>query len=155
MKVEGREREERERKKEEEDKEATYYNNLLYYPKTYFNKSFCFPNTQEVRELFKDLDAIGQRDGWTKSHTFLTALKEYVEHHPLPNPQAQIDRMLEVQMPHKPVHQCCVGSCRRKAEFLETLKDFEGKTERFQVCSIHKNWRHPRFKFLVNYRQIR
>ena len=121
----------------------------------YIHKSLAFPPTEESIKMLKDADVSAKRDGWSFSHFVAVAIQEYLNHHPLPNPQSQIDRMLEVEMPHKPVTQCCVQGCRGKAKSLLTLKDFNGKTEQFQVCLNHKLWKHPKFRFLVSFREIR
>jgi hypothetical protein len=146
-------------RKEERKKEThyynSYYNNLLSNnKKSYYNKSFSFPKTVEVDEIFQKLDEIARRDRWTKSQTFLVALKEFVTRHQLPNPQAQIDRILKLKLPHKPINICCVPNCRGKAKFRLQLQDFGGKTEMFHVCERHKNWRHPQFRFLISYGEI-
>jgi hypothetical protein len=99
------------------------------------------------------MDKRARLDGWSFNKLAYDAFKEYLVRHPLPNPQAQLDRMLEVGMPHKPIATCCVGNCRRKAHYTLRLKSFEGKQQLFQVCEFHKNWRHPQFRFLISYRK--
>lgn len=151
------ERERRERREEREREEtSTYYNKLINNSdKTYLIKSFSFPNTPAIKEMFEHFAEIARREGANKSQLYLRVLQEFLLRHPLPNPQSQIDRMLQVQIPHKPVTQCCVQGCRGKAKFLLTLKDFSGKTEQFQVCLNHKLWKHPKFRFLVSFRELR
>jgi hypothetical protein len=105
--------------------------------------------------MFDHFDQVARMEGINKSQLYIRAMQEFLQRHPLPNPQSQIDRMLRVEMPHKPVTQCCVSNCRGKAKFLLTLKDFSGKTEQFQVCENHKLWKHPKFRFLVSFREIR
>jgi len=160
MSGERGERERVERREEEEEREELIINVNNQLPKnslskqTYIHKSLAFPNRDDIVALLQDLDVIAKRDGWSFSHLATVAFQEFRQHHPLPNPQAQIDRMLDIQMPHKSVSQCCVGVCKRKAIQLLTLKNFEGKTQQFQVCEGHKNWRHPKYKFLLNYREM-
>jgi len=120
----------------------------------YIHKSLAFPPTDESIKMLKDADTSAKRDGWSFSHFVAVAIQEYLNHHPLPNPQSQIDRMLEVGMPHKAATQCCVQNCHGKAKFLLRLKDFEGKQEEFLVCDGHKNWRHQRFRFIISHRPL-
>ena len=83
------------------------------------------------------------------------AMWEYVEHHPVPNPQVTLERGFNLGMPTKPSDVCCVNDCRAKAVFLLTLKDFNGKTETFNVCYRHKRWKHERFRYLASFKPIR
>ena len=150
------ERERRERREEREREEtSTYYNKLINNSqKTYLIKSFSFPNIPDITVMFDHFEQVARMEGVNKSQLYIRAMQEFLQRHPLPNPQSQIDRMLEVQMPHKPANQCCVQNCRGKAKFLLRLKDFEGKQEEFLVCEGHKNWRHQRFRFIISYRPL-
>lgn len=123
--------------------------------KSWIPKTVTFrADSPEETELLKQLEQRMQIDGYGFTRLSLEAYREYMQRHPLPNPQSQIDRMLEVQMPHKPTTQCCVQNCRGKAKFLLRLKDFEGKQQEFLVCEGHKNWRHQRFRFIISYRAL-
>jgi hypothetical protein len=123
--------------------------------KSWIPKTVTFrADSHEETELLKQLEMRMQIDAWSFTKLSLEAYKEYMMHHPLPNPQSQIDRMLEVGIPHKPTSQCCVPNCKGKARFLLRLKDFEGKQEQFQVCFQHQNWRHARFRFLISCKEI-
>jgi len=88
------------------------------------------------------------------SSAVVRAIREYVDHHPLPNPQVTLDRSFAVNMAAKPSGVCCVEACRRKAEYQLCLKDFNGEKQLFHVCSRHFKWRHPRFRFLLSYKLI-
>lgn len=94
-----------------------------------------------------------EKDGF--SSCVIRALKEYAEHHPLPNPQVTLQRSFNLDMPAKFTFECCVPTCKRKAKLMLTLKDFEGKTEQFQVCIDHARWRHKQFRFLMSCVELR
>ena len=100
-----------------------------------------------------------ERTSWASKTGFSElarkAFKEYLERHPLPNPQATLDRTLGLNMPHKPSWQCCVPDCPGKARYHLFLKDFEGNMETFQVCIRHKKWKHPRYKFLQGLKEVK
>jgi len=98
---------------------------------------------------------ISQREDSDFSTTVVRAMQEYVQHHSIPNPQARLDRILDIELPHKPRWQCCVPECKAKATYVLFLKDYEGKTESFQVCSQHQKWKHSRYKFLSAYRELK
>jgi hypothetical protein len=100
------------------------------------------------------MDERAQLDGWSFNTLALNAFIEYMQHHPIPNPQAELPRMLELRMPHKPISQCCVPGCRGKAKFLNTLRNYNGKKEKFQVCTAHRHWRHPEYRFLISSREM-
>jgi len=97
---------------------------------------------------------ISRREDPDFSTTVVKAMREYVQRHAVPNPQARLDRLLEIGLPHKPSWQCCVPGCEAKAQFQLILRDFDSKTELFQVCKKHKRWTHSRFKFLVGWKDI-
>jgi len=105
--------------------------------------------------LFDYLRDKARLDGYSFNNLVRHALAEYYQRHPLPNPQSQIDRMLEVKMPLKPTSQCCVAGCRRKTKWFLRLQNKQGKVQEFQVCDSHKRWLHPDFKMLVSYRELR
>jgi anaerobic selenocysteine-containing dehydrogenase len=139
---------------EERKKEEQYYNNYYNSGKGYFNKTFSFPDTPEMHQLFEDFKELSRRDGWSLSQTYVKALVEFLARHPLPNPQAKIDRMLEIRMPLKPTTMCCVPSCRRKTRWILRLQNSQRKCQEFQVCDGHKRWLHPDFRLLVSYREM-
>jgi hypothetical protein len=107
------------------------------------------------RWLFDYFRDRARLDGYSFNNLVRRALSEYYQRHPLPNPQSQIDRMLEVKMPLKPVTDCCVGNCRRKTRWVLRLQNRVGKVQEFVVCDSHKRWLHPDFKLLVSYRELR
>lgn len=129
------------------NEKTTYYNKLLN--KSYLIKTFSFPNTAQTHELFRMFDELAQREGTSKSQLFLKALVEYVNRHCVPNPQMTLDRALTVGLPAKPSDVCCVPNCKRKAKFLKQLRNYNGKTEFFQVCEVHKKWRPKDYPFLI------
>ena len=147
----------------ERKKEDIYLNNLLTNTQTtslnnqhsYFVKSFSFPNTPEMHQAFETLDKIARREGAKKSQLYTRVIFEFLQRHPLPNPQAQIDRMLEIKIPLKPTTQCCVSTCHRKTKWILRLQNKAGKVQEFQVCDGHKRWLHQDFRLLVSYRELR
>ena len=90
------------------------------------------------------------------SAAIIRAMKEYVEHHPIPNPQCTLDRNFKTDMPARSINQCCVANCNCKARFLLTLRDIQGETEQFQVCEDHfkVKWTHPRFRWLQCWKRL-
>jgi hypothetical protein len=130
-------------------------NNLLnkLLNKLYVVKSFSVP-----KEFFPDLVKfieISNREDGNFSLTVCKAIREYANRHSLPNPQARLDRLLEIELPHKPAWQCCVPNCKNKARFQLILKDFKGKTEVFRVCWAHQKWKHKRFRLLVGFKDLK
>jgi hypothetical protein len=122
--------------------------------KSWIIKSVSFERSEVVTKLLDDVQKRMQIDGWGFSRIVYEALAEYLQHHPLPNPQSQIDRMLMVGMPHKATNQCCVVGCRGKVRMVLQLKNYEGKTEAFPVCLNHEGWRHKEFRFLVGTKKV-
>jgi len=106
-------------------------------------------------EYLQKLREIGLRENKSQSEMIVIAVKEFVKKHSIPNPQAQLDRLLQIQMPHKPSWQCCVENCHTKALFHLFLKNFEGKTECFPVCWRHRRWKHPQFRWLVGRKKLK
>lgn len=94
------------------------------------------------------------KDGF--SAAILRAMREYIEHHPIPNPQCTLDRSIITGLPARSVNQCCVPECKCKAKYLLTLRDIEDQHEKFQVCEDHFNakWHHSRFKWLVCWKRL-
>lgn len=92
------------------------------------------------------------KDGF--SELAIKAFTEYMQHHPLPNPQLTLERSLNLGMPAKKSSQCCVSNCQGKARFRLILKDFEGKREVFHVCETHKKWKHKRFRFIESIKKL-
>lgn len=129
---------------------STYYNKQ----KTYFVKSFVFPNDVKVHEVFALLKEMAHREGTSQSQLFLKALIEYVNRHCVPNPQVTLDRVLNTGLPAKPHDACCVPGCNRKAAYQLILQDYEGEREIFRVCQHHKEWRHSRFRFIVGFKEM-
>jgi len=130
--------------------EKELLNNLLNNSKII--KSFSVPK-EDVSILAAFIE-ISRREDGNLSKTIVKAMKEYVHRHRIPNPQARLDRMLALGLPHKPSWQCCVPNCRGKALYELRLKDFQGKTELFPVCGAHKRWKHPKFRFLLGYKEL-
>ena len=95
-----------------------------------------------------------EKDGF--SSAIIRAMNEYIEHHPIPNPNCTLDRIFSTGMPARSISQCCVPSCNCKAKVLLTLRDIEAKTERFQVCEGHfkTRWTHPRFRWLECWKNL-
>lgn len=122
--------------------------------KKYIIKSISLPDEEETIKLLFDLKQRAKIDGWSFSKLTLSALREYLIHHPIPNPQATLDRSLALGMRLKSSSQCCVGDCRRKARMHLILKNYKGETEVFPVCKEHKHWHHPKFKFLQGVKPI-
>jgi len=89
------------------------------------------------------------------SELAIKAFSEYLQRHPLPNPQTILEHFSLTGLPAKPAWQCCVPNCNNKARFQLILKDFQGKTETFRVCQVHRKWKHNRFRFLVGFGEIR
>jgi hypothetical protein len=120
--------------------------------KTWFITSLNIPMTES--EFLQRFDEIARRDGKSRSQLILISMKEYMERHTPPNPQATLERTMAVNMPVKSNNCCCVPDCRGKAKYRLNLKDFNGKTEVFNTCLRHKNWRHEKFKFLVGVKEL-
>jgi len=108
--------------------------------------SFSVPHSK-VNNLLDFLE-ISHREDKNKSITINKALEEYVKHHHIPNPQAQLDRLIQLGLPHKAKWQCCVPECKNKAQHEVMLANFEGLTETFRVCSTHLRWKHAEYKVL-------
>lgn len=157
----------KERKKEEKAFINKFINNKYFIngeiPERLFNKQTIVKSVSFRREHFPLLinfmeKAKLERTSWSSKTGFSElarkAFTEYLERHPLPNPQATLDRSLNLNMPHKPSWQCCVPNCRGKARFHLFLKDFDGNMETFQVCHRHKKWKHPRYKFLKGMKEV-
>lgn len=51
------------------------------------------------------------KDGF--SELAIKAFTEYMQHHPLPNPQLTLERSLNLGMPAKKSSQCCVSNCQK------------------------------------------
>jgi hypothetical protein len=122
------------------------------------NKLYVVKSFSVTRPFFPDLVKfmeISQREDPNFSYTLCKAIREYAQRHSIPNPQARLDRLLEIELPHKPAWQCCVPNCKNKARFQLILKDFQGKTEVFRVCWTHQKWKHKRFRFLVGFKGLR
>lgn len=124
--------------------------NRAFIVKTFYIKKEDFPVLEEFLKLSYRED--GPR---SFSTTILKAMKLYLRHKQIPNPQARLDRMLKLQLPHKPSWQCCVSDCKAKARYQLILRDFENKTEIFRVCWAHKHWKHKRFRFLVGLKPLK
>jgi len=135
-----------ERKKEEK---KSYYIMLLTQPKIIL--TFYAPR-DKVNTLINFFE-ISDREDKSHSVTAMKAFEEYVQRHHIPNPQAQLDRLMKLGLSHKPKWMCCVPNCKRKAQAQLILANFNGKTETFSVCLNHKTWRHPDYKFLKAYKQ--
>jgi len=106
-------------------------------------------------EYLQKLREIGLRENKSQSEMIVIAVKEFVKKHSIPNPQAQLDRLLQIQMPHKPSWQFCVENCHKKAVFHLFLKNFEGETECFPVCWRHRRWKHYQFRWLVGRKKLK
>jgi len=116
-------------------------------------KSIAFLNTPQNIRFIEDLKTRARIDGWSFTRLAIEAFKEYLEKHPVPNPQTQLNRF-ETNMPAKPSWQCFVPNCRAKVKYKLELKNFEGKNDYFLVCEKHKKWRHPEFRFLIDCREV-
>jgi len=77
-----------------------------------------------------------EREHITFSDGILWALEEFLQRHTPYNPQPTLDRMFQTGMPAKPNTLCFVPSCRAKAKFQLTLKNFNGKTDQ----QVHEYW---------------
>jgi metal-responsive CopG/Arc/MetJ family transcriptional regulator len=107
----------------------------------------------ELEDLDK-LKKLAALDNKSLSEMIKAAIREYLSHHTPPNPQGTLDRALNVNMPLKPSNQCCVEGCKRKAKHHLILQNYEDKKEAFNVCEVHKYWRHQTFKKLVGHKDI-
>jgi hypothetical protein len=137
-----------ERKKEQNNNLLNKLLNKLYIVKSFSVPKSFFP------DLVKFMEISNREDG-NFSLTVCKAIREYAKRHRIPNPQARLDRLLEIELPHKPAWQCCVPNCKNKARFQLILKDFHGKTEVFRVCWAHQKWKHKRFRFLAGFKDLR
>jgi len=147
----------------ERKKEKDFINKLINKQEDFINKAIIVKSISFRREHFLLLQdfmekaklertSFASKDGF--SELAIRAFTEYMQRHPLPNPQGRLDRIIATNLPQKPSNMCCVPTCRGKAKFRLQLKDFNGKTEMFHVCERHKNWRHSQFRFLISYGEI-
>ena len=142
------------KKNEEED----ILNNILNVPQII--KSFSIRKRDynillSFMEIAKrERQSFEEKSGF--SSCLVKAMKEYIHHHPIPNPNCTLDRIFNTGMPARSINQCCVPGCNCKAKVLLTLRDIEAKTERFQVCEGHfkTRWTHPRFRWLECWRKL-
>lgn len=111
-------------------------------------KSFSVP-PEECNTLASFIEFSNREFKGNFSQAIIFAMKETLERHTPANPQPTIDRCLRLNMPVKSNLLCCVPGCIAKAKHRLTLKNFDGKTEPFNVCETHKKWKHPEYKFVV------
>lgn len=123
-----------------------------------FNKSYVIRPISIRKPYFLDyvhLQEISSReDDGNLSFTFCRAMREFVGRHSIPNPQARLDRILKLGLPHKPSHLCCVPKCRKHAKYILTLRDYKKNEETFQVCPEHKKWTHHKFKYIIRMKKM-
>jgi len=104
--------------------------------------------------ILNKIEKLGDLEGKSRSAMIVTAIQEYLHHHDPPNFQPTLDHAVNIGMSVKSSSVCCVGECKRKAKHRLVLKDYEGKTETFNVCDLHKRWRHKVFNQVVGHKQI-
>ena len=109
-------------------------------------KRDCNTLTAFMEIARRERRSFDEKDGF--SSAVIRAMEEYIQHHPIQNPQPTLDRSFNTELPAKPQSCCCVPTCNRKAKFILTLADYQGKSEKFPVCQQHKHWKHERFRFL-------
>jgi len=127
-------------------------NKLLNKSQSYLIRSFSVK--KEFYPFFASFLEKCKREHWDFSYAVNLAIKEFVERHCIPNPQVTLDRALNTGLPAKPYNVCCVPECKRKVAYRLILQNYEGKTEVFQVCRLHREWRHPDYRFIVGFREV-
>jgi hypothetical protein len=115
-----------------------------------------FSITPEKIPIYKEFCRIAEREAGPRgfSEVLLKAMEEYVKRHSIPNPQTTLNRTLELGIPAKRYDMCSVPNCKRKAAYQKTLRNYNGKTEVFNVCENHKKWRHPDYPFIVSFKTL-
>lgn len=126
-------------------------NNLLNKSKSYFIKSFSVK--REYFPFFVRFLEKCEREHWDFSYAVNLAIKEFVERHCVPNPQVTLDRCF-IGLPAKPHNVCCVPNCNRKIRYRLQLSNYKNQTMTFQVCELHKNWRHKDYPILTAFKDL-
>jgi hypothetical protein len=109
---------------------------------------------EEQETLIKFQEFVDREFRGNLSQGIIFSMKETLERHTPSNPQPTIDRCLTLNMPVKSNNLCCVTGCTGKAHYKLTLKNYEGKEEIFNVCWLHRKWRHPTFRFAKSTRLL-
>lgn len=145
---------EEERKKE---REKSFINKLINKQIIIKSVSFKKHDFQLLSDFMEKANlektSYSEKDGF--SALTRKAMAFYLLHHPLPNPQVTLERSVNLNMPVKPSNVCCVPHCRTTARFILMLKNFKGTIERFPVCHKHRNWKHPKFRWLVGKKELK
>ena len=108
-------------------------------------------------EKCNTLDAfmeIVRREHISFSDGVIWALEEFNQRHTPANPQPTLDRILRTNMPVKPNTECFVEGCKAKSKYQVVLRNFKGEEQTFNVCKLHRRWKHPEFKYPIRAKRL-